>query len=595
MEQARANSASHPQHSEVPVPRSAIRARLFERELDYVYRSLRRHGVPAAHAEDLAQDVFVGVCRRWGELDSSRPLRPWLAGIAFRVATEYHRRSNRRIGDTPGVGDDDTTIDLTPTGDQARNLVLSALERLTPEERAMIVLRELDRVPMREVASLTSVPLVKAYRRLRRAKKSFAGAVKALDSSSGTFPPVVEPAAASAANAPAPPAPAMATATQLLAIERLGPDVPVPDDVRARALARLPETGRAADTLGPSPQPVPGTSLSVPTAAVAAGIGVVFALLILALAGAFKSGRPPGSADPVAGAETSPPVVELGAAPTAARAPAGGGAAPARPRPLPRRLARGLVGYWEFEESADRWAIADSSGKAQHCVLKTGGRGAVDAKGVASGVLGGGLALDGRRWLDCPATTGTAPGAGARQASGELSVAMWVKPVRRGGRETLVARAGGERTRRLYAVRLAGRSIELAGLAGEGTLVRARRPDPGRGWFHVAAVRDGGAASLFIDGVEVGKREPRRWRASAAAASAAASGGTLAIGATPAAARRARGARSEMRPVDRFQGLLDDVRVYDRALRPEEIRTLAGVRKGASVEREAPTAFAQER
>jgi hypothetical protein len=405
---------------------------------------------------------------------------------------------------------------------------------------------------------------------------------------------VAEPVAAvAAAGAPAPPAPEMATATQLLAIERLGPDVPVPDDVRARALARLPETGKTADHLGPSPDPLPGTSLSVPTAAVAAGAGVVFALLILALAGAFKSARPPTAADPVATPEAPPPALEAVAAP-AARGANGEATAPARPRVAPRRLARGLIGYWEFEESADRWAIADSSGKAQHCVLKTGGRGAVDAKGVAAGVIGGALPLDGRRWLDCPPTPAAA--AGARPGSGELSVALWVKPVRRGGRETLVARLGGERPRRLFAVRLAGRSIELAGLAGEGTLVRARRPDAGRGWFHLAAVRDGAVAALFVDGVEVGRREPRRRRAAAAAAATASStGASLAIGAVPTATRGSARARGEARPVERFQGLLDEVRVYDRALRPDEIRSLAAARKGAALERDAPTAFAQKR
>src|SRR3712207_8443904 len=40
--------------------------------------------------------------------------------------------------------------------------------------------------------------------------------------------------------------------------------------------------------------------------------------------------------------------------------------------------------------------------------------------GVTSGVIGGGLALDGRRWLDCPATsTGMAAAPGGRQAGGD--------------------------------------------------------------------------------------------------------------------------------------------------------------------------------
>ena len=41
----------------------------FEAELDYVYRTIRRMGVRRAEAEDLTQEVFVVLWRRWGDFD----------------------------------------------------------------------------------------------------------------------------------------------------------------------------------------------------------------------------------------------------------------------------------------------------------------------------------------------------------------------------------------------------------------------------------------------------------------------------------------------------------------------------------------------
>ena len=53
----------------------------FEAELDFVYRTLRRHGAGPTDAEDLTQEVFLVVWRRWRDYDPHRPLRPTTGGV----------------------------------------------------------------------------------------------------------------------------------------------------------------------------------------------------------------------------------------------------------------------------------------------------------------------------------------------------------------------------------------------------------------------------------------------------------------------------------------------------------------------------------
>lgn len=151
----------------------------FQTELDYVFRTLRRLGTSASEVEDLAQEVFLALRRSWSEYDPSRPLRPYLFGISFRIASAYQRKRNREVafgivevGD-PGPGPDDT-LQIK----QARALVLAALERIPLPRRAVLVMHDLDDVSVGEVASVLSIPLFTAYSRLRKARKELEAAVR---------------------------------------------------------------------------------------------------------------------------------------------------------------------------------------------------------------------------------------------------------------------------------------------------------------------------------------------------------------------------------------------------------------------------------
>ena len=68
-----------------PLPSAEVAVRgdclgAFQREFDYLCRTLRRLGVPAADIEDVAHEVFLVLHRRWEDYDPSCALRPWLFG-----------------------------------------------------------------------------------------------------------------------------------------------------------------------------------------------------------------------------------------------------------------------------------------------------------------------------------------------------------------------------------------------------------------------------------------------------------------------------------------------------------------------------------
>jgi len=153
----------------------------FQRELDYVFRTLRRFGVGPSELEDLAQDVFLALRRSWAEYDQDRPLRPYLFGIAFRIASAHQRKRSREVAlgivevDDTNPGPDDALA-----AKQARALVLAALDRIPLPRRAVLVMHDIDGVAMGAVASALSIPLFTAYSRLRKARRELEAAVRRL-------------------------------------------------------------------------------------------------------------------------------------------------------------------------------------------------------------------------------------------------------------------------------------------------------------------------------------------------------------------------------------------------------------------------------
>lgn len=171
--------ATHPLHLAAALSEAAPAVRgdcfaAFQQEFDYLCRTLRRLGVRPPDVEDLAHEVFLVLYRRWDDFDPSRPLRPWLFGIAFRVASSHHKSRARELPHgTLDVEDAASEAEQVLEAEEARALVLAALDRLPLARRGVLVMHDIDGVAMRDVASVLSIPLFTAYSRLRKARKEF--------------------------------------------------------------------------------------------------------------------------------------------------------------------------------------------------------------------------------------------------------------------------------------------------------------------------------------------------------------------------------------------------------------------------------------
>jgi RNA polymerase sigma-70 factor (ECF subfamily) len=121
----------------------------------------------AAAAEDIAQEAFLAAVRALDRFDRRRPFGPWLHRIVVNRAIDWTRaRALRRE-----VGDEQLAAAEARTEAPRRALaegIAAALAALSPEHRAVIVLRYLLEYTPGEIAELLDLPRGTVNSRLRR-------------------------------------------------------------------------------------------------------------------------------------------------------------------------------------------------------------------------------------------------------------------------------------------------------------------------------------------------------------------------------------------------------------------------------------------
>ena len=149
---------------------------IYDEYFAFAWSNLRRFGVRDRYLEDAVQDLFLVVHRRLGEFEGRSSLRTWLAGIAWRVASDYRRQESRKGGGEP-LTDTFAAKTHDPHGlavhAEAMRQLDHLLRQLDDDKRVVFVLTELEEMSVPEIAEAIGVNLNTVYARLRAARKAF--------------------------------------------------------------------------------------------------------------------------------------------------------------------------------------------------------------------------------------------------------------------------------------------------------------------------------------------------------------------------------------------------------------------------------------
>jgi RNA polymerase sigma-70 factor (ECF subfamily) len=156
---------------------------LLRPQVEYLYRLAWRFTGSVADAEDLVQDVLTKLFPRTQELLEIERLRPWLARVLYNQYVDSVRQRSRSpiVELVAGAEGEENPLDLLPTakdGPEAnaertgqRERILRALDRLNPEQRAVVAMHDVEGYSLEELETMLETPLGTLKSRLHRARQ----------------------------------------------------------------------------------------------------------------------------------------------------------------------------------------------------------------------------------------------------------------------------------------------------------------------------------------------------------------------------------------------------------------------------------------
>lgn len=134
----------------------------------FVYRFLPTHD----DARDICQETFLRVLKQAHRFRQGSRFSTWMYQIALNLCRDHARRKRRwslLVDDTRELPERAAQADASPAPAERRETtaaVRRALDRLTPEQREVVILKEFEGLKFREIAALLSCPESTAKSRL---------------------------------------------------------------------------------------------------------------------------------------------------------------------------------------------------------------------------------------------------------------------------------------------------------------------------------------------------------------------------------------------------------------------------------------------
>ncbi len=144
-----------------------------------------------ALAEDVVQNTFIRTYQKIEQFDASRSFAPWFMRSVANAAVYATKKQNKTLSLNAEVSDGVTFEDLLADTDkkpdetleakERQQWIIDALEKLTPEQRAAVVMRYFLDMSEQDMSAALNTPKGTIKWRLHESRKRLRGLLQRLD------------------------------------------------------------------------------------------------------------------------------------------------------------------------------------------------------------------------------------------------------------------------------------------------------------------------------------------------------------------------------------------------------------------------------
>lgn len=151
---------------------------IYRQSCGFVYTLAMRITHNSFDAADVTQEVFIKIHRNLKSFGFRASFKTWVYRIAVNTAINHYRRTakeRRRHVSIDDVAPREVSVEPQEAEfrlQDSREKLQPLLERLGPDQRAVITLREIEGLSYEEIARALSIPINTVRSRLKRARQT---------------------------------------------------------------------------------------------------------------------------------------------------------------------------------------------------------------------------------------------------------------------------------------------------------------------------------------------------------------------------------------------------------------------------------------
>jgi len=169
-----------------PIEKRRLQGMLYDRIIEQVYRKCLYMVKNKEIAKDLSHDIIVKVLLKLNTFRGDSPFYQWVSAIIFNHCVSYLEKEKKiKLVEIDlvhhNLTDDQFELELRYLKEKEINCLQRVMEKITPHEKALMIMRYYDEMPVKNIAATLNISESATKMRLMRIRDSLSKLIEEED------------------------------------------------------------------------------------------------------------------------------------------------------------------------------------------------------------------------------------------------------------------------------------------------------------------------------------------------------------------------------------------------------------------------------